>query len=76
MNALEHVGLRALRLVDPERAHGLALKALRARVQPLPGRITSEQLKTTTAGLHFDNPLGLAAGVDKYAEAVGPLMRT
>ncbi|WP_102106960.1 quinone-dependent dihydroorotate dehydrogenase [Oceaniglobus roseus] len=75
MSALERLGLAALHRLDPEVAHGLALKALRAGLAPAPGPVTSERLKTTLAGLRLPNPVGLAAGFDKNAEAVAPLMR-
>ena len=70
---LEKLGLFALRRIDPERAHALALKALKAGLAPLPGPVTSERLHQTLAGLHLPNPVGLAAGFDKNAEAVAPL---
>lgn len=75
MKMLERLGLAALHRVDPETAHGLALKALRAGLVPLPGPVTSARLKTELAGLHLPNPIGLAAGFDKNAQALGPLSR-
>lgn len=33
-------------------------------------------LATTVMGLHFPNPIGIAAGFDKHAEAVDGLMDT
>ena len=73
--ALEKVGLVALRRLDPERAHALALKALNAGLAPLPGPVSSERLQVTLAGMHLPNPVGLAAGFDKNAEAISPLSR-
>lgn len=73
MSTVERLGLRVLRAFDPETAHGLALAALRARLAPLPGPVTSDRLKTRLAGLALPNPLGLAAGFDKNAVALGPL---
>ena len=75
MRAFEKIGLRALRGLDPERAHGLALKALKAGLGPKSGPVTSDRLKTSLAGLSLPNPIGLAAGFDKNAEVVGPLAR-
>lgn len=72
---LERLGLTALRRMDPEMAHGLALCALQARLAPSPGPITSDRLKTTLAGLALPNPLGLAAGFDKNATAIAPLSK-
>src|SRR6056297_2845219 len=71
----ERTGLAALHRLDPERAHDAALMALRAGLVPLPGRITSPRLRCDIAGLSLDNPLGLAAGFDKNARALGPLSR-
>ncbi|MCV3270527.1 quinone-dependent dihydroorotate dehydrogenase [Roseobacter sinensis] len=73
--ALERLGLIALGRIDPETAHGLALKALRAGLGLAPGPVTSDRLKTRLAGLDLPNPVGLAAGFDKNAEAIAPLAR-
>lgn len=61
--------------LDPETAHGLALRALRLGLGPRPGPVTSPRLATSLAGLSLPNPIGLAAGFDKNAEAVPPLLR-
>ncbi len=75
MSWLEQAGLPLLRMFDPERAHGLALQALNAGLAPAPGPITSPRLRTRLAGMDLPNPIGLAAGFDKNAEALGPLSR-
>ena len=75
MSLLERIGLPVLRQLDPENAHSLALAALRTGLAPLPGPVTSDRLKTEIAGLTLPNPLGLAAGFDKNATAIAPLMR-
>ena len=72
---IERAGLALLRCFDPETAHALALKALHTPFTPLPGPVTSPVLKTSIAGLDLPNPLGLAAGFDKNATAVAPLMQ-
>lgn len=72
---LERLGLALLRRCDPELAHGLALKALNLGLAPLAGPVTSTRLATEIAGVTLPNPVGLAAGFDKNAEAVGPLSR-
>ncbi|MFZ5962114.1 quinone-dependent dihydroorotate dehydrogenase [Thalassococcus sp. BH17M4-6] len=72
---VERAGLALLRRFDPETAHGLALAALRAGIAPAPGLITSPRLRCTVAGLHLPNPIGLAAGFDKNAEALLGLSR-
>lgn len=72
---LEKIGLPLLRRVDPERAHGLALMAVKAGLGPLKGPFTTPRLQTEIAGMTLPNPIGLAAGFDKNAEAAGPLQR-
>ncbi|AWZ19425.1 Dihydroorotate dehydrogenase [Roseovarius sp. AK1035] len=72
---MERLGLSLLHRVDPERAHGLALRALQLGLVPAPGAYTSARLRTNLAGLRLPNPVGLAAGFDKNAEALGPLAR-
>ncbi|MDP7151363.1 MAG: quinone-dependent dihydroorotate dehydrogenase [Paracoccaceae bacterium] len=76
MSLYQSLGIRALRCVDPEAAHGLALKALRFGLVPAPGVLTSPRLKTTLAGMELPNPLGLAAGFDKNAEVLHPLVKS
>lgn len=76
MRLKERLGLAALHRLDPERAHDLSIRALAAGLVPLPGApITSDRLRLRLAGLDLPNPVGLAAGYDKNARAVAPLMR-
>ena len=75
MSLLERVGLAALHRLDPETAHGLAIRALQAGLGPNRTPFTSERLAITVAGLHLPNPVGLAAGFDKNATALRPLAR-
>ncbi|WP_397543567.1 quinone-dependent dihydroorotate dehydrogenase [Roseovarius salis] len=75
MNLLERAGLGLLQRLDPETAHGAALRALRLGLVPLPGPVTSPRLRCSVAGLELPNPVGLAAGFDKNAVALAPLAR-
>ena len=75
MKLIERLGLAALHRLDPERAHDLSLRVLRMGLMPLPGHLTSERLKTELTGLQLPNPVGLAAGFDKNATALAPLLR-
>ena len=75
MRPVERLGLGLLHRLDPERAHELSLRALRLGLAPRPGPVTSPRLATRVAGLDLPNPVGLAAGYDKDAVAVAPLMR-
>ena len=76
MKIVEQMGLRALRVFDPETAHGLAISALNAGLGPKAGPFTSARLRTEVAGLSLPNPVGLAAGFDKNATALHALVRT
>lgn len=75
MSLVEKAGLAVLHRFDPEQAHRLALLALRAGAAPSPGLLTSDRLRTEVAGLRLSNPVGLAAGFDKNAEALRGLVR-
>jgi len=72
----EKIALKALHRIDPEVAHGLAIKALKMGLAPHSGPETSPRLRTQVAGLELPNPIGLAAGFDKNAEVIPPLLQT
>ena len=61
--------------MDPERAHALALQALKMGIAPLPGPVTTPRLETRLAGLALPNPVGLAAGFDKECAHADALAR-
>jgi dihydroorotate dehydrogenase len=63
-----------LRALDPETAHGLTIRALRL-VPPGAAPADDPVLATTVWGRRFPNPVGLAAGFDKQAEALPALTR-
>jgi dihydroorotate dehydrogenase len=75
VSSFERLGLTFLHRLDPERAHGLSLVALRAGLVSLPGPVDLPRLHTTLAGMPLLNPVGLAAGYDKNATAIAPLSR-
>ncbi len=60
--------------VDPERAHGWAIQALKRGLVGGDRRPDPPVLGQLVFGLSFSNPLGLAAGFDKNGEAVGPIL--
>lgn len=62
----------ALFALGAERAHGLALTALKMRPTGTPPR--PGPLAVKVAGLTFPNPLGMAAGFDKDGEAPDALL--
>jgi len=74
MSALRDLCAAALRRLDPETAHGLTLRALKAGLGGGAGP-DDPILATTVAGLRLPNPIGLAAGFDKNAEVTGALLR-
>lgn len=75
MSAFQRAGLAALHRLDPERAHRLALLALRGGLGGGRGPVSSPRLRVALAGLELPNPIGTAAGFDKRAEAVDAVLR-
>jgi len=67
--------LPLLHRVDPETAHNLALWALRLGLAGSDRQSDDPVLATDVLGRNFTNPVGLAAGFDKNAVAILPLMR-
>jgi dihydroorotate dehydrogenase len=60
--------------LDAERAHRLAITALRLLPQT-PPRADDARLAVEAFGLRFGNPLGLAAGFDKDGEAIDACLK-
>ena len=71
---LERVGQPLLRALDPERAHRLAVTALKALPLRRPPA-DDPRLAVAALGLSFPNPVGLAAGFDKNCEVAGAVLR-
>lgn len=63
-----------LRRLDPETAHRLTLWGLERGLAPRDTAADDPVLATAVWGLAFRNPLGIAAGFDKDARVVGPLL--
>lgn len=61
--------------LDPERAHALSIAALRSCIPICAPAPASPRLERAVAGLHFPNPVGMAAGYDKNAEVPDALLR-
>lgn len=66
--------LRLLRLLPPETAHTVAVRGLAMGLGPR-ARQNAHSLATEIAGLRLPNPIGVAAGFDKNAEAPNALLR-
>jgi dihydroorotate dehydrogenase len=61
--------------LDPETAHDLTLWALRRGLGPRGGSGSEDPILTVSLwGRRFPNPLGLAAGFDKNASVIGPML--
>jgi dihydroorotate dehydrogenase len=76
MSLIERLGLKLFHTLDPEKAHGLSLKALNMGLAPLPGGpVTSPRLTSSLCGMPLANPIGLAAGFDKNAVALRQLSK-
>ncbi len=73
---LQKLALPVLHLLPPEAAHAVALRALRLGLAAGDGPVSSPRLACDLAGLSLPNPVGLAAGFDKNAVAVAPLLKT
>jgi dihydroorotate dehydrogenase len=74
MSGLYAAAWPVIRCLDPETAHGLAIRALAWGLVSGAGP-SDPMLRTEALGLRFAHPIGLAAGFDKSAEAVPALMR-
>ena len=73
--ALQKLGMPVLHLLPAEAAHKVALNALRFGLAPNPGPVITPRLACTLAGMELPNPVGLAAGFDKNAQAVPALLQ-
>jgi dihydroorotate dehydrogenase len=63
-----------LRMLDPEDAHRLAIRAL--KFPPLVKLVADDpRLAVRAFGLNFPNPVGLAAGFDKHGEVPDALLK-
>lgn len=59
----------------PEAAHRMTIEALRKGIVPCAGVIRDPRLEVDLWGKTFRNPVGMAAGFDKNAEAYGALLK-
>lgn len=74
MSKIHALAAVALRQLDPEIGHQLALAGLRAGLGPRVRANRFARLRTTVAGLELPNPVGLAAGFDKNCVAPAALL--
>lgn len=64
-----------LHSLGAERAHKVAVKAAKLGLVPLFFRNDPPELRTKLWNREFSNPIGIAAGFDKHAEAIPGLFR-
>ena len=74
IRAFDAFSLPLLRWFDPEDAHRLAIQGLKL-LPPVRPRSDHAKLAVRAFGLNFPNPIGMAAGFDKSAEAPDALLR-
>jgi dihydroorotate dehydrogenase len=74
IRAFDAFSLPLLRWFDPEDAHRMAIQGLRL-LPPIRQRVDDSKLAVRAFGLNFPNPIGMAAGFDKSAEAPDALLR-
>jgi len=74
IRAFDAFSLPLLRWFDPEDAHRMAIQGLRL-LPPMRPRPEDSKLAVRAFGLNFPNPIGMAAGFDKSAEAPDALLR-
>lgn len=65
--------LPLLHMMDPETAHRLTVRALSTGLAPRRNAAIDPILAVSAFGLSFPNPIGIAAGFDKNAEAFSGL---
>ncbi|AQX30221.1 dihydroorotate oxidase A [Bartonella schoenbuchensis R1] len=73
MSFFHCIGRSVLFMLDPERAHRLAIAGLKTGLSGYQ-KIFDERLCVTVAGLKFKNFVGLAAGFDKNAEVIDAVL--
>ena len=74
MSRLFGLGQGLLLALPPERAHDLAIKSLELGLYPRASQPDDKRLAQHLFGLHFPNPIGMAAGFDKSARVARELL--
>lgn len=76
MRLIERIGLACLHRLEAERAHDISLRLLKRGFFPKSEPYQSDRLRSTIAGIDLQHPIGLAAGYDKNAIAIAPLLQS
>jgi dihydroorotate dehydrogenase len=74
MSALFDIAGPFIRMIDAEKAHHMAIKALNSGIIPAAKQLSDPSLGNHVFGLTFPNPVGLAPGFDKNAEVFNPML--
>ncbi|XP_059472910.1 dihydroorotate dehydrogenase (quinone), mitochondrial [Neocloeon triangulifer] len=69
----DNIFMPLVRKLDPETSHNLAIAACKYKLFPKSRFVDPSSLQTKVLGMDFENPLGIAAGFDKQAEAAQTL---
>ncbi len=72
---LEKIFLNLLQIFPAEFSHKIAIILLKYKLIPYKKKIKNNLLKTRLFGFSLSNPIGLAAGFDKNAEALPGLLK-
>ncbi|KZL18907.1 Dihydroorotate dehydrogenase (quinone) [Pseudovibrio axinellae] len=72
---INKIGIRALHCLDPETSHNATIKMLSSGLAPTFAQVEDPALEYKWGDLTFKNPVGMAAGFDKNAQAIKPLMK-
>ena len=74
MRLIQDIAARALHVLDPEDAHILAIRALKAGLGPRDHGLDDPCLAVELCGLQLRSCVGLAAGFDKNAETARAML--
>lgn len=71
---IEKLALPFLHMMDAEKAHGLTMTGLKSGLVTRKAKEDDQSLALSLFGRVFPNPIGLAAGFDKNAEAMDAML--
>ena len=71
---MRRIFFNILKYLDPEVAHDLTIKALKLPNPFIASNNDNPILSNDINGIRFKNPIGIAAGFDKNAEVIIPML--
>ncbi len=66
--------LKLLKILPPEKSHQLTINLLKLNLNKIKKQVDDPVLNQRLLGIDFPNPVGLAAGFDKNAEVIVPML--